>query len=61
MNWRRREACAEFGYTIFEPHRRRGYAEETVRALMDWARQRGAQHFIFSIAPDNAASLELWR
>lgn len=51
-----REACAEFGYTIFEPHRRQGYAEETVRALMEWARERGAEHFIFSIAPDNAAS-----
>jgi ribosomal-protein-alanine N-acetyltransferase len=50
------EACAEFGYTIFESHRRQGYAEETVRALMDWARLRGARHFIFSIAPDNAAS-----
>lgn len=51
-----REACAEFGYTIFEPHRRQGYAEETARALMDWARERGAEHFIFSIAPDNASS-----
>jgi [ribosomal protein S5]-alanine N-acetyltransferase len=51
-----REACAEFGYTIFEPYRRQGYVEETVRALMHWARERGARHFIFSIAPDNAAS-----
>lgn len=51
-----KNACAEFGYTIFEPHRRHGYAEETVRALMDWARERGADHFIFSIAPGNAPS-----
>lgn len=51
-----REACAEFGYTIFAPYRRQGYVEETVRALIDWARERGARHFIFSIAPDNAAS-----
>lgn len=51
-----REACAEFGYTIFTRHRRQGYAEEAVRALMDWARQRGARHFIFSVAPGNAAS-----
>lgn len=50
------EDCAEFGYTIFEKYRRRGYVEEAVRALMDWAKQRGARHFIFSIAPDNAAS-----
>ncbi len=52
----RREACAEFGYTVFAGHRRQGYAEETVRALMKWARERGARHFIFSIAPANAAS-----
>lgn len=51
-----REACAEFGYTIFEKHRRRGYVEEAVRALMAWARERGARHFIFSIAPGNEAS-----
>jgi RimJ/RimL family protein N-acetyltransferase len=51
-----REACAEFGYTIFARHRRKGYAEETVRALMEWARERGAHNFIFSIAPGNAAS-----
>jgi RimJ/RimL family protein N-acetyltransferase len=49
-------ACAEFGYTIFAAHRRRGYAEETVRSLMSWARENGAHHFIFSIAPDNPAS-----
>ncbi|MGE0238298.1 MAG: GNAT family N-acetyltransferase [Parvibaculaceae bacterium] len=57
----RRHACAEFGYEIFPPHRRQGYAEETVRALMGWARKRGARHFIFSIAPDNAASQGLAR
>jgi RimJ/RimL family protein N-acetyltransferase len=51
-----RDACAEFGYTIFAEYRRRGYAEETVRTLMNWARERGARHFIFSIATDNAAS-----
>jgi RimJ/RimL family protein N-acetyltransferase len=51
-----RDACAEFGYTIFTPHRRQGYAEETVRALMHWGRERGARHFIFSVSPDNAAS-----
>lgn len=51
-----REACAEFGYTIFAKYRRQGYVEEAVRALMAWARTRGARHFIFSIAPDNTAS-----
>ena len=51
-----KDDCAEFGYTIFESHRRQGYVEEAVRALMDWARERGARHFIFSVSPDNAAS-----
>jgi [ribosomal protein S5]-alanine N-acetyltransferase len=27
-----------------------------VRALIDWAREHGARHFIFSVSPDNAAS-----
>ncbi|WP_119268598.1 GNAT family N-acetyltransferase [Taklimakanibacter deserti] len=56
-----RDACAELGYEIFADHRRQGYAEETVRALMAWARERGARHFIFSVAPDNAASQGLAR
>jgi RimJ/RimL family protein N-acetyltransferase len=55
----KREACAEFGYTVFEHHRRCGYAEETVRALMDWAMENGTKRFIFSIAPDNTPSLAL--
>jgi len=50
------EACAEFGYTVFAAQRRKGYVEEAVRALMGWARARGARHFIFSIAPDNQPS-----
>lgn len=50
------DACAEFGYTVFAAHRRRGYVEETIRALIDWARERGARYFIFSISPGNAAS-----
>ncbi|MGE3832131.1 MAG: GNAT family N-acetyltransferase [Parvibaculaceae bacterium] len=54
-----RPACAEFGYTIFPQHRRRGYAEETVRALMGWAMANGAENFIFSIAPDNTPSRSL--
>jgi [ribosomal protein S5]-alanine N-acetyltransferase len=54
-----RDACAEFGYTIFEAHRRRGYAEETVCSLMDWARAKGAENFIFSITPDNIPSRDL--
>jgi ribosomal-protein-alanine N-acetyltransferase len=51
-----KDACAELGYTVFGSHRRKGYVEEAVRALMDWARERGARHFIFSISPGNAPS-----
>lgn len=43
-------------------HRRRGYAEEAVRALMAWA---AAEHqvtrFRASISPENTASLRLIR
>jgi ribosomal-protein-alanine N-acetyltransferase len=56
-----RDACAELGYTIFEPYRRKGYVEEAVRALIAWARERGARHFLFSISPDNTPSQGLAR
>jgi RimJ/RimL family protein N-acetyltransferase len=50
----------EVGYTIFEPHRRRGYATEVVQALMDWAsREHAIHHFVASIAPENVPSLAL--
>lgn len=54
-----KDACAELGYTIFEIHRRKGYVEEAVRALMAWALERGALHFIFSISPNNMPSQAL--
>ena len=31
----------EIGYSIMEPHQRRGYAPEAVRALIDWAFSHG--------------------
>jgi ribosomal-protein-alanine N-acetyltransferase len=52
---------AEFGYTVFPPFRRQGIARETVAILIEWARQRGGQNFVFSIAPGNAESLALAR
>ena len=52
----------EVGYTVFEPHRRRGYATEVVRALIGWASgEHGLRRFIASISPENEASLALVR
>jgi len=48
---------AEIGYEISPPQRRRGYASEAVRALIEWARrEHGVQGFIASVSPGNAAS-----
>jgi RimJ/RimL family protein N-acetyltransferase len=51
----------EVGYRIFPEHRRRGYATEAVRALLDWARAQGIDRFIASVGPKNAPSLALVR
>ena len=52
----------EFGYSIFEKHRRQGYATEAVQGLMHWAvRDAGIEQFVLSIAPDNAASQAIAR
>jgi RimJ/RimL family protein N-acetyltransferase len=54
--------AVEVGYMILEPYRRRGYATEVVRTLLDWAsREHGIQRFIASISPGNEASLALVR
>jgi len=52
----------EFGYTVFEQWRRRGYAREAAQSLMKWAHQvHGVTRFVLSISPTNFASLELAR
>ena len=51
---------AEFGFTIFPPHRRRGYAREASLALMQWARDvHDVTSFVVTISPGNGPSLPL--
>jgi RimJ/RimL family protein N-acetyltransferase len=52
--------AVELGWTIFPKHRRKGYATETARALMDWAaREHGIRLFVSSTTADNAPSLRV--
>jgi ribosomal-protein-alanine N-acetyltransferase len=52
--------AVELGWTVFPRHRRKGYATETARALMDWATSaHGIQRFVSSTTPDNAPSLRV--
>ena len=53
--------AVEVGYTIFGDHRRQGYAGEAVRALLDWARAQGIDHFVASVGPQNEPSLAIVR
>lgn len=50
----------EFGFTVYPPWLRQGYAREASLALMDWAhRVHGVTKFVLSIRPDNTASQAL--
>lgn len=49
----------ELGYTVEPEFRRQGFAEEAIRGMMDWARERSVEHFVLSIAPTNPPSLAL--
>lgn len=54
------DGAAELGWTVFPEHRRHGYATETARRLMDWARvEHGVSRFISSTTPENAPSLRV--
>ena len=47
----------EVGYHVEPAYRLRGVATEAIRALFDWAGERGVRRFRAAIAPDNVASL----
>lgn len=50
----------EFGYEVFAPHRRLGYAAEAVETAMRWAADApGVSRFVVTVAPDNLPSLGL--
>lgn len=51
--------AVEFGYTVFESHRRQGYAAEAGAALIAWGKAHGADRFVLSIGPQNAVSMRL--
>ena len=50
----------EFGFTVYPPFLRQGYAREASIALMHWAHQvHDVRRFVLSIRPDNIASQAL--
>ena len=52
--------AVELGWTVFPSHRKKGYATETARALMDWAAtEHGIRRFVSSTTPNNAPSLRV--
>lgn len=49
----------ELGYAVEPEFRRRGFAEEAIRGMMDWAQAQSISRFVVSIGPSNTPSLEL--
>jgi RimJ/RimL family protein N-acetyltransferase len=51
--------AVELGHSVQPEFRRRGFAEEAIRAVIAWARARSIFRFLVSIGPTNDASLAL--
>ena len=58
----------ELGYSVLEAWRRRGFAQEAIEAMIQWACDRHRVHrFVLSISPENqpsqalAAKLGFWK
>lgn len=52
--------AVEFGFTVYPPHQRQGYAREASVAVMRWAKEtHGVTRFVLSIRPDNVPSQAL--
>jgi RimJ/RimL family protein N-acetyltransferase len=50
----------EIGYSVDPRYRRRGYAREAVKAMLDWAYEtHGISRFVASVGPWNEPSLNL--
>jgi ribosomal-protein-alanine N-acetyltransferase len=49
----------ELGYAIDAGHRRKGYAKESMLAMMEWANRQNVETFCLSISPQNMPSLRL--
>ena len=55
-----KDGLVEIGYTIFEHHRRKGFAEEVVRTLFGWAlADDDVVGFRASVGPWNEPSLKM--
>ncbi len=54
------DGYVEVGYMVFPEHRRKGYAEEAFRALIEWACEHpGVNGIRAAVSPQNTASLNL--
>ena len=53
------DGWVEIGYRVVTGYRRRGFAEEASRGLLDWALTRGVAGVRAAIAPANEASTRL--